>query len=60
MGPRTVEGDQGRVTMHSVQDAIAALEYERKRTLLPNRAAMRNAMITISNHRLATHDGRAT
>ena len=57
IGPRTVEGDQGRVSMPSVHDAIAALEYERKRTLMNNRAGVRAALRTISNHRLAAHDG---
>jgi hypothetical protein len=60
IGPRTVEGDQGRVSMHSVHDAIAAIEYERKRTQLRDRASIRRAMLTISNHRLATHDGPAS
>jgi hypothetical protein len=60
IGPRTVEGDQGRVSMHSVHDAIAALEYDRKRSQLNNRASLRSALLTISNHRLATHDGPAS
>jgi len=60
LGPRTVEGDQGRVSMHSVHDAIAAMEYDRKRTALKNRATTRSMLLTISNHRLATHDGRAS
>ena len=60
LGPRTVEGDQGRVSMHSVHDAIAAMEYDRKRTSMKNRAAVRSMLLTISNHRLATHDGRAS
>jgi hypothetical protein len=60
IGPRTVEGDQGRVSMHSVHDVIAAMEYDRKRNRMKNRASVRHALLTISNHRLATHDGRAS
>jgi hypothetical protein len=60
IGPRTVEGDQGRVSMHSVHDAIAAIEYDRKRNKMKNRAGIRSVLLTISNHRLATHDGPAS
>ncbi len=60
LGPRTVEGDQGRVSMHSVHDAIAALEYERKRNLLNNKAAVTSAIRTISGHRFSAPGGRAS
>lgn len=60
LGPRTVEGDQGRVSMASVHETIAAIEYDRQRNQLRNRSSMSNALRTISNHRLATHDGRAS
>lgn len=60
LGPRTVEGDQGRVSMHSVHDAIAAMEYEQKRSSLKNRTMIRRVLLTIGNHRLAAHDGPAS
>jgi hypothetical protein len=59
LGPRTVEGDQGRWTGHTVQDAIAAAEYERKnkRNNTPNLA--RRILRSISV-RLMSHDGRGS
>jgi len=59
LGPRTVEGDQGRVSMHSIHDAIAAIEYERKRTLLKNKRQVSAMLRTISGHRLAAPGGVA-
>ena len=60
LGPRTVEGDQGRVTMHSVGDVIAAMEYERKRSSLKSKKHTAAVLRTISGHRLEAHDGPAT
>ena len=60
LGPRTIEGDQGRVSMHGVHDAIAALEYNRKRSKMQNRSGIAAVLRTISNHRLTAHDGRAS
>ena len=60
LGPRTVEGDQGRVTMHSVSDAIKAQEYTDKRDKMKNKAGVRAVLRTISGHRLLNHDGPAT
>ena len=54
IGPRTVEGDQGRVSMHGVHDAIAAIEYDRKRTLLKNRAGVRAAPVSYTHLTLPT------
>lgn len=60
LGPRTVEGDQGRVSMYSVQEIIAAVEYDRNRSKMRNREQIRSVLRTISNYRLATHDGPAS
>lgn len=60
IGPRTIEGDQGRVTMPSVDDAIKALEYDRKRSAMKNRAGIRGVLRTITGFRLSAHDGRAS
>ena len=60
LGPRTVEGDLGRVTMHSVSDAIKAAEYTNGRDKMKNKAGVRAVLRTISGHRLATHDGPGT
>lgn len=60
IGPRTIEGDQGRVSMPGVHDAIAALEYERKRNAMKNRKGTAAVLRTISGHRLLAHDGRAS
>lgn len=60
IGPRTVEGDQGRVSMPSVHEAIAAMEYERKRTQLTSKRKLGSALRTVSGHRLLMHDGRGS
>lgn len=60
IGPRTVEGDQGRVTMHSVTDALKAIEHVRTGNKMKNRAGIQAVLRTISNNRLATHDGPAS
>lgn len=60
IGPRTVEGDYGRVTMASVDDAIKAIEYDRSRCLMKKRSNLSAALKMISGHRLAAHDGRAS
>jgi hypothetical protein len=60
IGPRTVEGDQGRVTMHSVSDAIKAIEHGRTGNKMKNRKGIQSVLRTISNNRLLTHDGPAS
>lgn len=60
IGPRTIEGDQGRVSMPGVHDAIAALEYERRRTKMKNKKGVASVLRTISGHRLLAHDGRGS
>ena len=60
LGPRTLEGDQGRASMYGVQDAIAAEEYDRKRRLLNSKSAANSMLRTISGHRLAAPGGRAS
>ncbi len=57
LGPRTVEGDQGRVSMYNIDEAIRALEYERKRNKMRSKSGTAAVLRTISGHRLATHDG---
>ena len=56
LGPRVVEGDFGRVSMHSVTDAIAADEYSRKKNALASRSRMAG-MLRSMNYRLVSHDG---
>ena len=60
LGPRTVEGDYGRVTMASVDDAIKAVEYDRSRCLMKKRSNVSSMLRFISGHRLAPHDGRGS
>lgn len=60
LGPRTVEGDQGRVTMPSVDDAIKAIEYDRSRCVMKGRSSISSALRRISGYRLMTHDGRGS
>jgi len=59
IGPRTVEGDFGRVTTHSIQDAIAAAEYQRKRCALSSRSRTAGMLRSMS-YRLVSHDGPAS
>lgn len=59
LGPRTVEGDYGRVTTHSVNDAIAATEYQRKRCTLGNRSKTAGMLRSMS-YRLVAHNGPAS
>lgn len=59
LGPRTVEGDQGRWTGHTVQDAIAADQYDRKVKASQNVGFARRVLRSISV-RLASHDGRGS
>jgi len=58
--PRTVEGDQGRVTSHSLSEIIKVDDYERKRNALSTRKKMVNTLRHMSNVRLVTHNGPAT
>ena len=60
LGPRTVEGDQGRWTGYSIDEAIKADEYERKRDAVKNKKTVASVLRTIGGHRLVTHDGRGT
>jgi hypothetical protein len=58
LGPKSVEGDQGRWIGHSVSDAIMAEEYEARK--LKNKSKVAAILRTISGHRLLSHDGRAS
>jgi len=58
--PRTVEGDQGRVTTHSLSDVIKADEYNRKAKAMATRKTMANTLRHISGLRLVSHNGPAT
>lgn len=60
LGPRTVEGDYGRVTMASVDDAIKAAEYDRRKCAMKGRAKITSALRAISGYRLVSHDGRGS
>lgn len=59
LGPRTVEGDQGRYVAHSVDDAIKAYEFDRRLKLASTSGYARRVLMSISS-RLMSHDGRGS
>lgn len=60
LGPRTIEGDQGRWTGHSVDDAIKADEYDRKVRMSKGKGFARRVLLSITGIRLRAHDGRGS
>lgn len=60
LGPRTVEGDQGRWTGHTVDDAIKADQYDRQIRMSQSKGFARRVLRTISGIRLLSHDGRGS
>ena len=60
MGPQRVEGDQGAWTGYNVLDAIKAADWDRKNKAMKSKSGVTAVLRTISGHRLAAHDGRAS
>lgn len=59
LGPRTIEGDQGRYVSHSVDDAIKAYEFDRRLKMASTKGFARRVLSSITS-RLASHDGRGS
>jgi hypothetical protein len=60
VGPLRIEGDQGSWTAHSLDSVIKAVDWERKSQAMRTRSSVASVLRTISNHRLLSHDGRAS
>ena len=56
LGAKQLTGDQGSYTGYSIDEAIKAIEFQRK-DRLRNKAALASALRTISGIRLAPPDG---